>query len=248
MQTKWLRGTGPDERGRGVLETLRWHGGPPPAWDHHQARWRRGLAAIGAQAVALDALLHESLSVFPADRVWRIRLLAYPNGAIELAWRTLTDDEQNPRPWSLQVMGLVADRPAHLADCKTTDLQTTQKWRTQAQAQGADEALLRGPENQWAEATTANLICGLMDGRIVTPWSGSLALPGTTLACLAQHLPVETTQLSDMLLPQVRWAVLTNAIQLVRAVSAIDGRTLSPPPAEILALRDRLMRTPMLRD
>ncbi len=245
MQTAWLRGTA-SALEPGVYETLRWHDGPPPALAHHAARWQRGRAALGLPDLGLTELLAEAQPLLTPGELWRVRLTAWQTGAVELAWRPLTADERTPRPWSLRVVGRVAEPPAHLRACKTTALNAAHRWRTHAGTLGADEALLRGPDGQWAEATTANLLCGLADGRIVTPGPESAALPGTTLARVRTLLPVEDARLDEARLPRVRWALLTNAIALLRPVAAIDGVALRPPPPEILGLAQQLRGVAML--
>ncbi len=251
MRVVWLHGAvRPDEEPavraqRGVYETLRWDDGPPPGLAHHAARWRLGLATLHLPQRDLPSLLQDAAPFLTPGTPWRVRLTAFPGG-IELAWRPLEADELAPRPWTLRSLGAVAARSAALGPCKSTDLHATRHWREQARAHGDDDALLRGPDGQWAEATTANLVCGLDDGRIATPWPASMALPGTTLASLAALLPIAPMRLDVTMRPHIRWAVLTNAIVLLRAIRALDGTSLAPPPTEILALRDRLARAPRL--
>ncbi len=251
MRTVWLHGAvRPDEEPalraqRGVYETLRWQDGPPPGLAHHEKRWRLGLAALHLPQHDLPALLQDAAAFLPPGTAWRVRLTAFPGG-IELAWRPLDADEVAPQPWTLRSLGTVAARAADLRPCKSTDLHAALHWREHARTQGDDDALLAGPDGQWAEATTANLVCGLDDGRIATPWPASMALPGTTLASLAALLPIMPIRLDATQRPHIRWAVLTNAIVLLRAIRAIDGTVLAPPPQEIVALRDRLVRAPML--
>jgi branched-subunit amino acid aminotransferase/4-amino-4-deoxychorismate lyase len=251
MQKTWLRGDVPIAEepaiyaSRGVFETLRWHDGPPPAWLHHQARWDRGLAGLGLPPLALADLLAQAQQFLREGTPWRVRLTAYSPGVVELAWRPLLAEDLQPAQWHLRTMGELIPPPPEFVGCKITDLRALATWRTCAQELGADEALLLGPDRQWSEATTANLLVGLDDGRVVTPGPEAGALPGSTLDWLRDRMPIDDERLDATILPHVRWAVLTNAIALIRPVAAIDGQILQSPPAMVLALRDQLTRPAM---
>ena len=245
MQTRWLRGEqdAPDpQAGPGIFETFRWHNGPPPAWRLHGQRWQAGLAALQLASPQLSDLLIELREILPPAQPLRARLRLFPTGRVQLAWRPLEPDELTPRPWRLLALGRAQPRPPHLQGCKPFGPIDTQAWRTLAQQQDADEALLLGPQQQWAETPTANLLVGLQDGKLVTPHVGSGALLGTTLEFLSRQLPIDRAQLDASVLPHLRWAVLLNAIVLVRPVLSIDRVALPPPPSDFLHWVDDLRR------
>ncbi len=237
MQTRWLAGSPPQQGARGVFETLRWDGRESAVLPLHVARWERGCAALGLHAADLRQILAQLPNV--AGEELRVRATAYETGAVEVAWRPLLADEWTPAPWRLRVLGRVAGQSESMRACKTTALWSALSWRSDARALAADDALLRGPDGSWAETTTANLLCGLHDGRIVTPWPAAMPLPGTTLEWLQTKMHVEPIRLDETLLPQIQWAVLTNAIVLLRPVVAIDDVSLAAPPPHILAFRNK---------
>ena len=103
--------------------------------------------------------------------------------------------------------------------------------------------LLRSVTGTWAEAATANLVVGTRDGHVWTPDDHAGALPGTTRAVLLDAAEIAPRPLHPDMLPDVAWAVLTNAVSLLRPVAAIDDRPLSPPPEDWLTRAHRLLHT-----
>ena len=245
MQTAWLRQTEPSLPPplRGIFETFRWHDGPPLLWKWcHAPRWQRGLHELSLRGPQLLDLTNEIAKILPKNQQLRARVRLYATGELELSWRPLTEDELHPKPWKLLTMGQVPPRTWAQQLCKILEPNTALQWRQKAQEQGADEALLLGPQGLWAETPTANLLVGLDDGRIATPHPDAGALCGTTLGFIRRNYLTDIQHLTADSLPHVRWAVLLNAIVLLRPVASIDGQPLASPPSNLLTWVDDLRR------
>ena len=188
--------------GDGLFETIRILEGTPFRWRQHVERLERGAAFLGiglpfsAQALAErtaelirrtrmnDALLRITLSRGVGKRGYS------PAGAAE-PWLSLSlhpapaTGINEPAPWRLITSALRL--PAHdpLAEHKTANKLRQVLARAEAEANGADDALLLNTRGAVAEATGANLFW-IQGAKLWTPPLGSGALPGITRGVVAE--------------------------------------------------------------
>lgn len=120
-----------------------------------------------------------------------------------------------------------------------------------AQAAGADEALLLNTDGNVACSTMANLFA-LVGTTLMTPPSGDGAMDGTVRASLLADPPDGLTAIERSLTPDdVRNAdavFLTNSVRLSRPVRRLDDRTWSSHPLETVILNHlqaRLLQRPL---
>jgi branched-chain amino acid aminotransferase len=232
--------------GDGLFETLRVYQGLPFLWPWHLERLRQGARVLGLPDPAGQLLLG-----------WVEELLER-NRLTEAVVRLQISRGSGPRGYSPvgagPVLCLVTAQPApaltphpapgitlrtstwrlsaddRLAACKSANRLIHVLATAEAQAAGADEALLFNHRNEVAEAASANFFWIAADA-ILTPPAGSGALLGVTRRLvfeLAARLGVETRQqtLAARQLDHVTAAFLTSSVQEVRSVRQIDGRSL----------------------
>ncbi len=119
--------------------------------------------------------------------------------------------------------------------------------RQEADAAGADEALLCDAGGDYLEATSANLVA-LKGGRYHTPRGDNGVLEGVTLALVAPMLEAEGFRpahgaIAPATLLSADEVLLTQTTREVVAVVAIDGRRVGSgrPGPVALALRERFL-------
>ena len=116
------------------------------------------------------------------------------------------------------------DPDAPWVGLKTTQYAGHLSARREAQAAGADDALLLDRRGFVAEATTSNIALRIGD-QIFCPGPEQGAVDGVTRKVLAPHLG-GSDALPAQRLPEVDEAVLLSAVQGVRPVASIDGHAL----------------------
>lgn len=234
--------------GDGLFETVRAVGGAVPLLARHLARLRGGagllqipvpadddelagavrelLAANGLEAAAVRLTLTRGpgpRGVLPSGEPSPTLLLAAhplppPVGAARVVTATVTRrNERSP-----------------LAGVKALGYLDSLLAQRQARAAGADEALVLNTADRLACAATANLFL-VEGGRLLTPPLAEGALPGITRGLvleLAREAGIEAVELPLGLasLIAAEGAFLTSSLVGPRAVSALDGRRLPPPP------------------
>lgn len=233
--------------GDGLFETLRVNNGRPLWWTPHVERLQRG-------ATFLNLALPwppEKLRDFAAKL---IQQNALPESVLRI---TLTrgngsrgyspKDANNPtlamtlHPLSVP---LIAPRlvtaslrvPANdpLASFKTGNKLLQVLARAEAEARGADEALLLNTEGNVAEAAASNLFW-LENGAVCTPPVADGALAGVTQQivleiCRARNIPAKKQCLKPEQLLLADGVFLTNSIAGIVPVPELDGRLLSQSP------------------
>ena len=101
--------------------------------------------------------------------------------------------------------------------------------RREAEAAGADEALLLNTAGHAACASAANLFW-ITDGRIFTPSLGCGVLDGIVRAQVIAAAPVEEVRANLDTLLKAEAAFLTSSLIGVRMVKVLAGRFLKPHP------------------
>lgn len=232
--------------GEAAFETMRVIDGEIRRWPRHTARLRGGLGFFGLPepdfediAAAASSLARRNAVI---DGVVRLTVGGGPHGggvarssrAETTVLLTLKPRPTPPAAVRLALLdgarrgGLASERfkLAGYAECLAA--------RRQAQASGADMAVLRGPDGRSpACADSANLFWIDAHDRVFTPALSTGALPGTTRgavieAAQAAGLGIEEASPGAQTLHAAVAACVTNAVIGVAPVSAIDGRALAP--------------------
>lgn len=252
--------------GDGVFETLRIVRGLPFQWDAHLARLARGadllgiLAPLTAGELRLAAARLVALNAM-ADSVLRITLTrgAGPRGyspkganaptlvlALHPAPRLAAPKPQRVRLITAAIR-LAADDP--LAAVKTCNKLPHILARAEAEAAGAEDALLLNTRGEIAEATASNIFWFERE-RLLTPSSRTGSLPGITrgIVCeLARGLGLRSAVVDKLpgALRKASGVFLTNSVSGIVEVSRLDGVRvrLSPWTRKLQAAYARLMRS-----
>lgn len=113
--------------------------------------------------------------------------------------------------------------------------------RREAEALGADDALLLGTRGHLAEATTASLVV-LQDGALLTPPVADGALPGIARGLLIEHGLLCERRLDPDQARQAASMFLCNSLG-IRAVASFEARALLPRP-DLMARMVAILVTP----
>lgn len=236
--------------GDGLFETLRVMNGVPLDWEGH---WRRLAAGaetlriklpfpsdfLRAQARELsrqnqlpDAILRLTLSRGVGQRGYSSKGADTPTLVMAL----------HPAPplgpaapqWKLQTASLRVPVGDALTACKSANKLLHVLARAEAEAAGADDALLLNAFGEITETASANLFW-VEDGELHTPPLTAGALPGVTRASVlawarAHALPVHETAARPERLRHTEGCFLTlSSLGIVEVVSS-DGRAIPSSP------------------
>jgi branched-chain amino acid aminotransferase/4-amino-4-deoxychorismate lyase len=229
--------------GDGLFETVLFRAGEPVLWDAHVERLGRGCAALGLPLPDAKTLKAG------AARAIRDRRLGAARAAVRLTWtagsggrglsrpepptpRLIASAAAAPRPeGSASVMVSTVRRNARSpsARLKTLAYVDNVLARREAEAQGADEALMLNTAGHAACATAANLFW-ITEGRLHTPSLGCGVLDGIMRAQVLASAPVEEVRMGLDGLLQCEAAFLTNSLIGLRPIKVLAGRFLQPHP------------------
>jgi branched-chain amino acid aminotransferase len=247
--------------GDSLFETIPIRNGRPFQWEAHLDRLDAGVALTGIVSgvshaqwtEALQALLAANHALHGAVRLTVTRGVGRrgysPRGAHSpnrlLTWHP-TEPVTRPHPgWHLRTsrFRLAVGDPLAYAKHGSRLLQVVA--RAEAEAAGADEALLLDNNGYLAEATSGNLFWLDADA-VHTPPPDAPALPGITAACLrpllvARGLNLRETRAPIDALRQSRGAFLTLSTLGMVPVLSLDGQPL-PVPTLISQLAEDLLR------
>jgi len=233
--------------GDGLFESMRVTRGKPFRWWQHMERLRQGgdflgikipygckaLEKFAAELIAQnqmpDALLRLTLSRGVGLRGYS------PKGADKpTTVMTLHSLPPTARGWRLVTASrrLPADEP--LAQFKTANKLAQVLARGEADAAGADEALLLNTDGFVVEGASCNLFW-VQDGVVCTPPMTSGVLAGVTRAvvlelCQALALPVRETTVTPKALRKVEGVFLTLSSLGVIPAAEMDGTPLGQSP------------------
>lgn len=236
--------------GDGLFETLRVMNGVPLSWDAHWRRFALGLLRLDltvrwapeflrANAGDLchrnhlpDALLRLAISRGVGRRGYSPRGADAPTLVMSLHSAPVLEAAA-PR-WKLHTASLRVPVGDWLSGCKTSSKLLHVLARAEAEAAGADEALLLNSRGEVVEATSANVFWIEADG-LHTPPLDSGALPGVTRAavlawCRTQGIAVHETSADLARLAGADGAFLTMSSWGVVEVAALDGRAVPISP------------------
>jgi aminodeoxychorismate lyase len=234
--------------GDGLFETLRLAGGQPFQWEAHWERLARGASGLGlvcpldsaeARTAALelarrngltDAVLRLTLSRGSGPRGYSLRAAHRPCfvmtvhpaapvvGGVPLHWNVVTATLRLPAGNSL-------------AAFKTNNKLVQVLARAEAEARGADEALLLNTEGFVTETAAGNFFW-MERGRVFTPPLAAGGLPGVARALVMELAAAGGHRVEEKLLPghegrRCESAFITMSTQGVVEVSSLDGTALS---------------------
>ncbi len=247
--------------GDSLFETVPIRHGRPFQWQAHLDRLDAGAALTGitpglsrAQwTEALTALLTANKARHGAVRLTVTRGVGRrgysPRGADSpnriLTWHPAEPIERPHPGWHLRTSRFRLACDDLLAPAKHGSRLLQVVARAEAEAAGADEALLLDTNGCIAEATSGNLFW--IDANAVhTPPPDAPALPGITAACLrpllaARGLDLRETRAPIDALRESRGAFLTLSTLGIVPILSLDGAVLDVP-AEVPQLAEDLLR------
>jgi aminodeoxychorismate lyase len=237
--------------GDGLFETLRVCQGRPFRWDQHWRRLERGaeflklqlpytsgqLRAFAEQLITAnqmpESLLRITVSRGVGPRGYSPKGADRPTPTMSLHHATVLDPQQPPR-WRLITATLALPPDDPLASFKTANKLRQILARSEADAAGADEALLWTAPGHLVEGSASNLFW--IEGETVcTPPLDCAILPGVTRAvvfeiCNALSLPVrECSARPDELVRAQGVFLSVSSFGVVEAIS-LDGLPLKQSP------------------
>lgn len=180
-----------------------------------------------------DAVLRVTLTRGPGRRGYSTRGADQPTLAVTLHPLPPQSGDE-PLQWSLVTSSFRIPASDALAAFKSTSKLLNVLARGEAEAQGADEALLLNANGEVAEAASGNLFWVYQD-RICTVPSGRGVLPGITRAVvleICQSLGLETAKcvIKPPMLRNAGGIFVTQSALGIVPVAAFDGMPVAPSP------------------
>jgi branched-subunit amino acid aminotransferase/4-amino-4-deoxychorismate lyase len=218
-------------RGGAAFETIRVYGGVPFLLAEHLARFRFSASALAlAPPDGVEELVELVTGASPAEHVLRL----YRTSRTLLATTAaLPHDLEEMRAQGLALRTFeVGSPPALLGGAKTTSYGVSFAARREAEAAGADDALLVG-DGLVLEAATANVWWRTGD-ELFTPATRPGVLPGVTRGLVLSLERVHEGSFPVGELLAADEAFLTSSIREVMPVVSVDGQPLGdgrPGPA-----------------
>jgi branched-chain amino acid aminotransferase len=233
--------------GDGLFETIRIFGGRPFRWDDHWTRLKAGAEFLkiplpfgreklraAADGLALrnrmpDSILRLALSRGPGARGYSPATAGPPTLAMTLH-KAPAIDPKKPIQWKLIVSSIRLRPNDPLARFKTANKLPQILARAEADALGADEALLANTNGFAAEGTAANLFWIEGDAVCTPPISAGI-LPGVTRRTvreICQTLKIRVREKNIRLteLSKTDGIFLTLTSLGIAVVTALDGTCL----------------------
>jgi aminodeoxychorismate lyase len=238
--------------GDGLFETMRVAGGKTFRFAQHLERLSRGadflkiklpftpkeIQKFAAQLIAKnelsEAILRITLTRGPgAGRGYSTKGADQPTLAMTLHPLPPTDADE-PVLWSLVTSSFRIPAGDALAQFKTTSKVLNVLARAEAEAQGADEALLLNTNGEVAEAAGGNIFWVYQD-KICTVPTGRGVLPGITRAVvleICQSLGLETNKrvIKPEHLRKAEGIFITQSALGIVPVACFDGEPVAPSP------------------
>jgi branched-chain amino acid aminotransferase len=236
--------------GDGLFETIRIFRGRPFRWADHMERFRRGadflkiripheadeLLAFTVQLIERnrlpDSLLRITLSRGVGLRGYSPRGANQPTLVISL--HPAPAITQPPPAWRVIIASVRLPASEPLAEFKTGNKLPQILARAEADAAGADEALLLNTNGEVVEGSSSNLFW-IKDSTICTPPLPSGILPGVTRLvvseiCHCLALTRRETSITPAELPQSDGAFLSLSSQGIIEIAALNGFNLARSP------------------
>lgn len=215
--------------GVGLFETMRAQDGAIPWLDRHLARLERSIATLALEGMPPIGEVRDAASLVAAaldTGAARIRVTVTPHPTLLVDGVAAQIDPQMTLT-AVSIRGAWHPR-RRIAEHKTLSFLEWQDAQRQAQAVGADTALLLDSGGRLGEAATANVFC-VIGGEIVTaPVSG--ILPGITREVVMEIAPVREAILDEAAWRAAAETFATSAVRGVVPIVRCDGRDLGPSP------------------
>lgn len=237
--------------GDGLFETFRVYGGRVFRWDAHLARLKEGVNALGFKLPYAATELRGFASQLIRENKAREAILRLvltrgtgpdgysPKGAegptVAMTLHPAPEvDPEVPLQWRLITSAHALRLNDPLSKFKTCSKLAHVVARAEAEAQGADEALMLTNNREVATAASANLFW-FRNGVLFTPTPASGALPGVTRGvileiCQERNIPSKKILLRADLLRQSQGMFLTCTTWGVVEVVACDKHDLERSP------------------
>ena len=236
-----MTGVAPDDRGftlgDGLFETVLADRGRLVLWPEHMRRLVNGCEVLGLPAPDLAICEAEARRALAAagldgDRATvRLTWSAGPGGrglerSSPLRPRLVViaaPAPHDPSPVSLATVGVRRNATSPASKLKTLAYLDNVLARREAQAAGADEALMLNTDGHLACTAAANLFWVEAD-RLFTPALSCGVLGGTVRAALMAELEIAEVAAPREALDRAEVIFLSNSLIGVRPVHRIDGR------------------------
>lgn len=225
--------------GDGLFETVLWLDGKPVLWDEHVDRLLRGCAVLDLPAPDPAQLLQAA----------RMQADGLARAAVRLTWSAGSGGRGLDRPAAIEPRLVVTAAtstlpagPVRLATVsvrrndaspasrlKTLSYMDNILARREAQARGADDAVMLNMQGDVACSSVANLFW-LKDGALFTPALECGVLDGVVRGRVVAGMDAREVAAPAAVLAQADAIFLTSSLIGMRWASELDGRTLRPDP------------------
>jgi branched-subunit amino acid aminotransferase/4-amino-4-deoxychorismate lyase len=213
-------------RGAAAFETLRVYGGAPFLLDRHLARLRHSSAELALPRPAgAEELVATLLDAAPPDHV--LRLYRTQHDLVATA-ASLPAGLEELRARGLALHAVDVGGPTMLEGVKSTSYASAFAARREAEAAGADDALLVAG-GVVLDTATAN-VWWVRGGRLYTPATRPGVLPGVTRSLVLEIEAAEEGAFALDELLAADEAFTTSSIREVMPVASIDARSFRPGP------------------
>lgn len=237
--------------GDGLFETIRVHRGRAFRWPQHWRRLQRGAEFLGLRVPFGEALLKQSAAELiqrnaAHEGLLRVNLsrgVGPPGYAtrqadapcLVMSLHALPSEHSiDPPRWRVITASVRVPTHDRLALYKTTSKLWHVLARREAEARGADEALLLNTDGEVAEASAGNVFWVTADSVFTPPLTTGI-LAGVTRdlvleLCRANAIPCVEKAISPVALRRADAVFLTQSSRGVIEVSRLDERCFEPSP------------------
>lgn len=240
--------------GEGVFETIRVSNGHPFALTRHLERLTNSAAILGIEAPDLDVVRIAIEEVLFANApllgdVARLRVTYTAGGPVagsgDAGLPTMTVTAVPVRPWPATASVVTSpwrrNEWAATVGAKCTSYADSAIALADAQARGADEALMANTSGDLCEGSASNVFV-VLGNEIVTPPLASGCLPGITRQLVIEWCGAVERSLPMSTMAQADEVFLTSSTRMVHPVTMLDGRALSVGSVTSEAARTFAMR------
>lgn len=228
--------------GDGLFETLLWTGQEIRFFEDHMARMghgasqlglvipfdiaalERGLLELAAASIGQPAALRLTVTRGAAPRGLKIPEKTSPN-----VLATIAKIPGEFPPVSVCVVDVWRSGGTPSSRFKTLSYVDNIVALAMAESNGADDGLMRGPDDSIACGTSSNVLIH-QKGRWITPPLDDGALPGIVRGRLVRAGLVHEGRILRSDLETCQAACLTNSISGIRPIRAVNGRALDLGP------------------